>query len=277
MLQNTVEQEMEHQIILPPDHLKKWVRFFWTFDNVDKATCCLTLKTFACRFPRLVFQHSNGRSAININGNKLPVSFFSGLHSCPNTLAFAPEFSLTGISFYPHTVKTIFGIDCHLLTNEFPDIHSFVPKWLEERLLNTYIQSDRIKLIGDFIYNLVLQNEKEDTIAAGAISALNNINNENAIRYLTQHYNISERQLERRFKQHIGFNPKHYLQILRFEKAIEYINSNRFRKLSDIAYELNYYDQTHFIKDFKEFSGYTPLAFYKQSKNFEETSSMFIE
>ncbi|HMR82586.1 MAG TPA: helix-turn-helix domain-containing protein, partial [Niabella sp.] len=165
----------------------------------------------------------------------------------------------------------------HQLTDEFPDIHSFVPEWLEERLLNTHHQSDRIKLIGDFIYSLVLQNGKEDIIAANTIAALNNINNENAIGYLAQHYHISERQLERRFKQHIGFNPKHYLQILRFEKAVELINTNKFTNLSDIAYELNYYDQAHFINEFKSFSGYTPLAFCRQSKNFEETSSMFIE
>ncbi|MEP6713825.1 MAG: helix-turn-helix domain-containing protein [Ferruginibacter sp.] len=268
---------MEHQIIHPPNYLKKWVRFFWTLDNIDKSSCAFTLKTFACRFPRLIFQHSNGHSAVSNDRNKLPVSFFSGLHSKPNSLTFSANFSLTGISFYPHALKTIFGIDCHELTDEFPCIQSFAPKWLEERLLNTPTQSDRIKIVGDFVYDMILRNGKEDLIAASSLSILNNTNNENVIQYLTKHFGISEKQLERRFKSHIGFNPKQYLRITRFEKAIERINTNRFQNLSDIAYDLNYYDQAHFIKDFKEYSGFTPLAFYKQNKNLEETSSMFIE
>ncbi|HZH94565.1 MAG TPA: DUF6597 domain-containing transcriptional factor, partial [Flavisolibacter sp.] len=156
---------MDHKIILPPDYLKKWVRFFWTFDSVE--TCChgITLKTFACRFPRLVFQHNNGHSAINIDGSKLPVSFFCGLHSKPNTLTFSSSFSLTGISFYPSAVKTIFRIDCHELKDEFADIQSFVPHWLEEKLLNTPNQTDRIKSIGDFVYQLILRNSREDVTA----------------------------------------------------------------------------------------------------------------
>lgn len=268
---------MEHRIIPPPSHLKNWVRFFWTFDNAESFDTILTLKTFACRFPRLVFQHSNGRSAMNNNDQKLPISFFSGLHTKPNTLQFSENFTLTGISFYPHTVKAVFGIDCHEFKNEFPEIQSFVPNWLEERLFNTNNQFERIKLIGEFVYEMILKNGKQDLLAKNAIDILDNKQNNNSIHFLTKHFNISERQLERRFQQHIGFNPKQYLRITRFEKTVEFINSNKFNNFSDIAYELNYYDQNHFIKEFKEFSGYTPQSYYSQNKNFEESSSMFIE
>jgi AraC-like DNA-binding protein len=75
---------------------------------------------------------------------------------------------------------------------------------------------------------------------------------------LLKRLNVSERQLERRFLRAIGVSPHHYIRILRFRKALQWMKTNQFDRLSDIAYDLNYVDQSHFIKDIKAFSGCTP-------------------
>jgi hypothetical protein len=69
------------------------------------------------------------------------------------------------------------------------------------------------------------------------------------------------RQFQRRFKQLSGFPLKLYARIIRFGAAMQRYGNN-FRSLTDIAYECGYYDQSHFIHDFKEFSGYHPKQYF---------------
>nr|ELA7361934.1 helix-turn-helix transcriptional regulator [Elizabethkingia anophelis] len=71
--------------------------------------------------------------------------------------------------------------------------------------------------------------------------------------------------LERYFKQHIGISPNLYTRINRFQLALENIRQTQFDKLTDIAYQCNYYDQSHFIREFKEFSGTSPKRFLRQA------------
>ncbi|HEX2898290.1 MAG TPA: helix-turn-helix domain-containing protein [Bacteroidia bacterium] len=72
---------------------------------------------------------------------------------------------------------------------------------------------------------------------------------------------ISMRQLERTFKDHAGFSPKTYARILRFQSTTkEYGNTHK--TLTDIALDCGYYDQAHFIHDFRQFSGYAPGDYF---------------
>ena len=78
--------------------------------------------------------------------------------------------------------------------------------------------------------------------------------------------NVSERQFERRFIRSVGVSPHQYIRIARFQEAVRLIKINRFERLSDVAYDLNYADQSHFIKDVKAFSAYTPTELVRTVK-----------
>jgi AraC-like DNA-binding protein len=70
------------------------------------------------------------------------------------------------------------------------------------------------------------------------------------------------------FRKQVGVVPKQYLKIIRFQKAIQETEKNRSINWSRLASESGFYDQAHFIHDFKEFSGFTPNE-YKQHKSSE--------
>ncbi|MBC8045504.1 MAG: AraC family transcriptional regulator, partial [Fimbriimonadaceae bacterium] len=72
---------------------------------------------------------------------------------------------------------------------------------------------------------------------------------------------LSIRQFERNFKEFSGFRPKLFSRIIRFQSALsEY--DNKGKPLTEIAYACGYYDQSHFIHDFKEFSGHYPKHYF---------------
>lgn len=81
------------------------------------------------------------------------------------------------------------------------------------------------------------------------------------IKTLADRHFLSLRQFERKFKHFSGFSPKLFSRIIRFQSAIKRYD-NKKMPLTEIAYDCGYYDQSHFMHDFKEFSGYHPMQYF---------------
>jgi AraC-like DNA-binding protein len=77
---------------------------------------------------------------------------------------------------------------------------------------------------------------------------------------------LSQRQLERSFKNNIGVSPKVLARTFRFSHAQKYLIANPHKSLTEIAETFGYYDHTHFINEFKALSGDTP-AFFREEKS----------
>jgi AraC-like DNA-binding protein len=88
------------------------------------------------------------------------------------------------------------------------------------------------------------------------------------IKYLLEHLHLSERQFERRFTQTVGISPQLYLRVKRFNEAARLMKTGQFETLIDVAYALNFYDQSHFMRDIKAFSGITPKSLSQKEDAF---------
>lgn len=78
---------------------------------------------------------------------------------------------------------------------------------------------------------------------------------------LSRNLQCSEKKIMRAFCSTLDITPKDYMKILRFRNALNLLK-NKALPLTDIAYELEYYDQSHFIRDIKFFTGLTPKKLY---------------
>ncbi|MBO6830035.1 helix-turn-helix domain-containing protein [Allomuricauda sp.] len=78
---------------------------------------------------------------------------------------------------------------------------------------------------------------------------------------------ISNRGLQKLFKKHIGMSPSYYRKIIRFNKAVRLLSMNSESSLTQISYACGYFDQAHFIKDFREFGGLSPSEFLRYKAN----------
>ena len=85
---------------------------------------------------------------------------------------------------------------------------------------------------------------------------------------LKQVAGLSERHFRRQFKKIIGLNPKKYCKIIQFNAVFEAIQSGNEKSLYDLALENGYYDQAHFINDFKALLGASPQAFLRSEHSF---------
>lgn len=78
------------------------------------------------------------------------------------------------------------------------------------------------------------------------------------VKDLAHRVGTSTRTLERHFLDHVGLSPKVFIRLVRFQNAIKKLKKEKFMGLADVAYDCGYMDQSHFIKDFKYFSGKSP-------------------
>ncbi|MCB0585309.1 MAG: AraC family transcriptional regulator [Phaeodactylibacter sp.] len=81
---------------------------------------------------------------------------------------------------------------------------------------------------------------------------------------LSQKVGYSQKHLIQLFKEHVGLPPKAFLRIIRFQNAIAEIEQRGSIEWSHLALDCGYYDQAHFIRDFKRFSGFTPEEYLKR-------------
>lgn len=87
---------------------------------------------------------------------------------------------------------------------------------------------------------------------------------------LADYCHVSVRQLERGFQQVIGTSPKTFARTLRFQEAERRLMFDPDADLTGLAYECGYFDQAHFIKDFKAFTGKTPTEYAEQMRELQE-------
>jgi AraC-like DNA-binding protein len=73
--------------------------------------------------------------------------------------------------------------------------------------------------------------------------------------------NISASQMEKRFRRVVGATPKKFASIVRFNAILSQYQKSK--DLNDLGYLAGYFDQAHFIKSFKSFTGSTPEQYFK--------------
>lgn len=217
-----------------------------------------SLRTIVEDSSGIIFHHKNHISTLKIESVTLPKAMLFGQTTQPFDAFSNASFHALGIMFYPHTIKELFGIDAHFITDQMIDLKHFMTVDLIHRIVNAVSLSNQIELISHFLMKKITEKKGEDNLIKDAVIHIKRNKGLMLVRDLHRHYSISERQFERRFLTTIGVSPRHYLLTTRFQAAVELIKTESFSKLSDIAYDLDYADQSHFIRQVKKMSGMKP-------------------
>jgi len=250
-------------IIPPPPQLSSHVRNFWFAGPSAQQQ---SYKVLADGTPGLIFQHNHGHSGISYDGHRLPLAFAYGQATAPGTNYMDAGTSCFGIHFRPHVWKDLFLVDASEVTNTLIELDNLPGFRITDQLLNTADPLQITKLLGDCLWRNLALNPKEDGVIAHSVQEIATHITAVHVQDLPARYNLSSRQYQRRFKQRMGVSPETYIRILKFQQSLQAINHQAFSKLSDIGYELGFADQSHFIREFKLFSGYTPKDFLQQQK-----------
>lgn len=257
---------MNYYTLPPSDKLKGLVRFFWVFemDDISEPYIYRSMADPCCE---LIFHYKGRYDELTKSGERT-ASFFSGIHSqTQHYHRFITEesFGIFGVYLYPFAVQALLRSSGNELIDQMPDLTSALGQpgaELEEQMMLASDNLDRYKILTAFLEKQFDTNPVVEHPVCSAVRHIIHTPKNYSVRELAEHYNLSERQFERKFKEHTGFTPVKYLRLVRFGKACNHYTAFDEKTLTEIALECGYYDQSHFIKDFKTFSGYHPTAFF---------------
>lgn len=267
---------MQYYHIPPPPHLQDYVRYYWALESSGQPDEQVQFVTIADGSPGIIFQQSAGASFQD--GKALSSAFLYGQSTAHTRIISPATFSSIGVYFYPHALKSIFGMDANALTNDCLDLDLFCNDHrLTERLQNAPDVYARAGILSECLWAQVCRNRHSLQAATRhalqrIIQAQGNI----SMKDLRQELQLSERTLERRFQEAIGLSPMLFGRICRFQASLNRLRAQSYDKLSDIAFEHEYADQSHFIRNFKEFTGLTPFQFRKSMRETVENFPVLV-
>ena len=132
---------------------------------------------------------------------------------------------------------------------------------LREQLLSAPSIDQMFLIVENFLFQSArarLSSEYMSRCIEYAVSRIINQPNRLGLQQLSNQIGFSQKHFINVFKGQVGVSPKQYLKIMRFQKAIVEIEHHEPIHWSHFARENGYYDQPHFINEFKSFSGFTP-------------------
>jgi methylphosphotriester-DNA--protein-cysteine methyltransferase len=129
---------------------------------------------------------------------------------------------------------------------------------VEEKLAAATTDKQRISLVERFLLSQ-LKDLRTDKLIVEAVRLIYQSKGTIRIHELNEKLLISASPFEKRFRKVVGTSPKKFASIVRFNTVLA--NLHHAKSLTEICYENNFFDQAHFIKDFKQFTGDTPEKF----------------
>ena len=178
-----------------------------------------------------------------------------------------------GIEFNPQGAYRFFHFTLNDIQNQIyslSDVSGNIGKRLIEQINNTTSLQQKIDVLEQFLLKQ-LSLCREDLIFEYCIEKIRLSKGSITVKELEKKTGYSSRWLNMKFNDKIGISPKNLSSIIRFNHYYQaFIKGNGQSFFKNDFYEL-YYDQSHFIKDFKRFTGLPPTRFEKQVNNFAES------
>jgi len=252
------------------------VHSIWTIESVSgipSQEMNVGVPTGRPKFLLPVLGELNIKTANNKeNTAKINTITFAGLMDKPVTLSSSENISMIGIDFSPLLASKIFKCPLNELTNEIYSLNDLLgsyPSDLQNRLNQEDSLKRKIEMLQDFLAYKISSNNHNDTIIEFAVSYIYQHKGNININQLCKKLGYSKRYLDIKFLEKIGVSPKLFASITRFQYLYKtLLQSTKSGK--DLNFYDFYFDQSHFIKDFKRFTGSTPYAYMKAKNNFAE-------
>jgi len=245
--------------LIPGDKIADYVQRILVLENYQ-VTNPFTLPLFANGSPTLLFQTTRG---IIKNSSTSNLTLF-GQTVFPETLTIKDDFTLIAYFFKPFSLFSLFGVSSQELTDNPIDLKLLTPAKifeLQERLLNAETTENMLNLINDYVFSLIIKTKTDCQLLKYATNEIARNTSKKSLIIVQKDLHITERTFQRMFEKNIGLAPNLYRRICQFNSAFQQLNNRLYTKLSDIAFENGYADQSHYIRSFKEFTNITPKEY----------------
>lgn len=252
----------------PQDQLASYVASFWIFENNAGIPMTDSRIIVPDGRAKILVPYKNSLSVL-IDGSptytKEHQVFLTGIQTNPRTICSpTTDTGTIGIELTPKGLYHFFKLSLHEITDRIYGFEQLFGAWgasLQNRLGDIENPADKIAFLQNILTELLDRNPKNYTLLDRTIDLLTQSHGLIRIRDLATQTGYSKRYLDMLFKEHVGVSPKSLASILRFQNFYQSWNQEDSPAIPKDGLYAYYYDQAHFIKEFKRYTGYTPQKY----------------
>ncbi len=254
---------MQFQTISPSAPLAPFVKHYWVLEACNKDGI-IKERVIPTGNIEIMFHYRKPFSSILPTGESRTQdrSMISGINHSWFDVNTNGESGAIAITFYPGAAANFFDLPLIELEGKsihLEDIAKGKTHSTEEQLAEAATLQERIRIIENFLLKRLCPTPAQDMkLIRQGVGIVKNFKGQIKATELAQKLCTTPKTLERKFALYVGNTPKQFIKIIRFHEAITTITSIKPGQLTQHALENGYYDQAHFIRDFKAYSGYTP-------------------
>ncbi len=255
--------------IAPISPLRPFLKNIWIIEHDGRDLHNEKMTPFGCM--DLVFIHKN-RIQVEASDSGLfgeDQVLVSGQITQPYHMKFEGETTIVGFGFYPHTAHLMLGLSAHHMTDRIVRLEEVlrIAKSLEESLATITTLEEKIQEAQNFILEQIDTHYCTNSRARYLTFSLRKIVASKGtidIGQLAKELNCSTRYIQNLFKEYVGISPRLYGKVIKFMRTLDH-KLEQHENFTDLGLKMGYFDQSHFIRDFKRFTGLTPTSFFKEN------------
>ncbi|AEV99486.1 hypothetical protein A4D02_26970 [Niastella koreensis] len=252
---------MRDKVFYPSGVLSRYVKYYWT--------CAHDRDALEVMYPtgcvELCIDITDGATIRHRGSQSVPVPRLEvlGHWTIPTRATIKKGNTCLITRFQPFAGALFFPNPIAEFTNESIDLFDVLNKECSEfynRLMEQPLLEQKVTVLEAFLVNR-LERAQKNQEKIGLVEVLcHSISHQEDsfdMRRLAAETGFSVRYIQKLFQHYVGISPNSFHSVQRFNKSLQLVRSADM-SLTNIAYECGYYDQAHFIREFKSYTGLTP-------------------
>lgn len=207
----------------------------------------------------------NSTAAAPDQPSVMQTSFYYGPIRHFRDVSFSGNLHLLVVVLQPAGIHGLTGMAAHELSNHIislSDLWGSDGRLLDEQVNQARNTEERIRCVDFFLLKRLQNVSPVNRSVISVLQLLQQSGGSLPVKELTQRTGIGERQLERLFHQYIGLSPKQFAAIVKLQRTLKLLqHKTTHERLTDITYDAGYFDQAHFIREFKKQAGLPPKQY----------------
>jgi len=265
---------MVYEKFQPAAALRPYVMCYYMLEHSQYLHLPIELYSPPLGLGGMVFNYGDPYWIVDENNERTqaPPQFLAGQFKKNYTLRLRGEVGMIGIAFWPAALSHLLGIPMIEFTEQRIDLSLVLgleADVLRQQLLVCKTHEQRIQMLEHFLAQKLVKAAPTTDLVDCAIQTIFQQKGIVSIRQLSDDLCISPRQFRRRFTEKVGIAPKLFARIKRFN-YISQLSTTSFDTWMEMVDQGGYYDQSHFIRDFCDFSGRNPSEFVNYHRTLVE-------
>lgn len=261
---------MRYRKFNPSSILSSFVECYFIWDSEGRLETPMVIESPPSGFCSIVFNYADPYYLQNKKYERLavPMQFISGQSIYSYKLFLEGEIGVAGIVFKPAALATIFQLPIYEYTEERIDLYKIFKKPVIDKYVTQIKlagEEQKVHLLEEFLMQQYRIQKPEPDYIDQAANYIVEHNGLLQVSDLLKDSCMSRRSFERKFFQKVGLSPKYYARLRRIGYLLTFVAGKRKADWPKIVAECEFYDQAHFIKDFKEFTGRSPQQYLKEN------------